>query len=115
MNTRLKELRISRNLTQTQLGYFTHTTQSLISKLESGECRLTEDIIINFSNFFGVSSDYFLYLTDEKLPINLKLSLKKDAENFHTLCYYYNKLNFEQKNALLHMIRTIPSSCEWYF
>lgn len=107
MKTRLKELRISRNLTQTQLGYLTHTTQSFISKLESGEYRLTEDIIIHFSKFFGVSADYFLFLTDEKLPIELKISLRKNAESFHTLCYYYSRLNLEQRNALLLMIQTI--------
>ena len=62
---RIKELRIERGLTQTQLARELNTTQKSISKYETEFLDLNTNMIIALCKFFEVSADYLLGLTDE--------------------------------------------------
>ncbi len=62
---RIKELRMERGLTQTQLANELNTTQKSISKYETEFLDLNTGMIIALCKFFEVSADYLLGLTDE--------------------------------------------------
>ena len=64
MNSRLKELRKSRGLTQTALQIETGIEQALISKFESGDRVPTTETLVKLADFYGVSVDYILCRTD---------------------------------------------------
>lgn len=53
MYRRLRDLREDHDLTQKQ-----------IAKIERGEHALTADVLVTLSNFYDVSTDYLLGLTD---------------------------------------------------
>ncbi|MBO5889204.1 MAG: helix-turn-helix transcriptional regulator, partial [Clostridia bacterium] len=57
---RLKELRISKNLSQMQLANKTGISQSAIAKWELGKTEPTATAIITLAKFFNESSDYLL-------------------------------------------------------
>lgn len=59
----LKELRLERNLTQTQLAEHLGTTQKNISKYELEVYDLSTDMIQRICKFFNVSADYLLGIT----------------------------------------------------
>ncbi len=59
---RLKELRIEKGLTQSELAQKVGLTQRKISKLETMQLTPSPQIIANFARYFGVSADYFLGL-----------------------------------------------------
>ena len=59
---RLKELRIDKNLTQTQLSKETGLSQACIAKLENGSRAPSVDTIIALAKFFKVTTDYLLGL-----------------------------------------------------
>ena len=61
---RLKELRISRNLSQMQLAIQTNLSQSAIAKWELGKTEPTASAIITLAKFFDETSDYLLGLED---------------------------------------------------
>lgn len=61
---KLKELRISNNLSQMQLALKTGISQSAIAKWELGKTEPTASAIITLSKFFGESTDYILGLED---------------------------------------------------
>ena len=63
-NERLKELRLSKNLTQTQLANETGISQSAINKWELGQRKITQEYIIILCEYFNVSADYLLGLTE---------------------------------------------------
>lgn len=65
---RLKMLREERNLKQEDVANLLHVEIAAISKYETGRVPLKEEYIKILSNFFEVSSDYLLGLTDEKNP-----------------------------------------------
>ena len=61
---RLKELRISRSLSQMQLATATKISQSAIAKWELGKTEPTASAIITLAKFFNETTDYILGLED---------------------------------------------------
>lgn len=62
---RLYELRKSRNLTQTMVAFRLNLSLSRVSAYENGE-NIPCDILRAFANFYGVSIDFILCLSDDK-------------------------------------------------
>ena len=62
---RLKELRIEKALTQTQLAKELRVNQRTISNWEVGERQPDLDTLEVIAKYFNVSYDYLLGLTDE--------------------------------------------------
>ena len=61
---RLKELRISKNLSQMQLACKLNISQSAIAKWELGKTEPTASAIITLAKFFEETTDYILGLED---------------------------------------------------
>lgn len=62
---RIRESRIDKGLTQTQLAQLISTTQSTIGKYEREELQPNIEAIIDLCHALGVSADYLLGLEDE--------------------------------------------------
>ena len=61
---RLKELRVEKGLTQTELSKATGLSQSALALWENGQRIPNALAIIALAKYFGVSADYLLGLTD---------------------------------------------------
>ena len=61
---KLKELRLSKNLSQMQLAVKTGLSQSAIAKWELGKTEPTASAIITLAKFFKETTDYILGLED---------------------------------------------------
>lgn len=57
---RLKELRMEKQLSQTQLARVLGVSQSMIARWENDECEPTGTNIVSIANYFGVTTDYLL-------------------------------------------------------
>lgn len=62
---RLHNLRKRRNLSQEELGLALGRTKNNISQLENGKREPNLALLTAISNYFGVSTDYLLGLTDQ--------------------------------------------------
>jgi len=63
---RIKELREGAELSQKDLGKYAAISQSTLSNLERGEIApKTVDILVRLANYFHVSTDYLLGVTDD--------------------------------------------------
>lgn len=69
MYQRLLELRKARNLTQQRLAIELGIDQTSISSYECGKYLPTVEVLIKLAEYFGVSTDYLLGLSDVKTPI----------------------------------------------
>ena len=66
---RMKQLRLERGLTQEQVGQIIGVAKSTIMKYEKGELtNLKRTSVQKLSEFFGVTPQYLLALTDDKEP-----------------------------------------------
>ncbi len=61
---RLRNLREDSDKTQSDLAEFLHMTQNAYSQYETGARTPSIECIIKISDFYGVSVDYLLGLTD---------------------------------------------------
>ena len=57
---RIKELRVSKGLSQAKLGSKVGLSQEMISKIENGQSELYPDYQLKFAEYFNVSSEYLL-------------------------------------------------------
>ncbi len=63
---RMKDLREDHDLTQKELAAFLHCDTSLYSKYERGERTIPLDLAIKLAEYYHVSMDYLLGLTNKK-------------------------------------------------
>ena len=64
MYRRLRDLREEHDLTQKQIAKILSFSNSAYAKIERGDHALTADVLVTLSNFYDVSADYLLGLTD---------------------------------------------------
>ena len=62
---RIKDLREDKDLTQEDIARIFKIDQSNYSKYELGKLTLPQDLIIKFSVFYNVSTDYLLGLSND--------------------------------------------------
>lgn len=68
MYPRIRDLRIDRDLSQTELANILGMSQSGYSKYETGENDVPTAILIRLSQFYHTSVDYLLGLTNNPAP-----------------------------------------------
>lgn len=108
---KLKKLRTERNLTQLQMAEILETSKSNISKYEAGSVEPSLDTIEKLANYFCVSSDYLLGLSNEGLG-----NKQPDDKGFFFFFFYDNDLQEVFVSALKDTLETqnmtISELCE---
>ena len=61
-------MRTDRGLTQSQIAEMLHVSQNTYSQYEIGTTRFPLDAVIKLAEYYGVSVDYLVGLTDEPTP-----------------------------------------------
>ena len=69
MQKRLYELRKAKNVTQQRMSIDLGIDQTSISSYECGKYFPTVEVLIKLAEYFGVSTDYLLELSDVKTPL----------------------------------------------
>ena len=64
LHERIKDLRLSRNLTQEQLAQELHISRSAYALYETGKRQLGYDILCTIADFYQVNIDYLFGRTD---------------------------------------------------
>ena len=65
---RIRNLREDTDLTQAEVGKQINVPQRTYAYYESGERMIPPQVLIALAQFYGVSVDYLLGLTDQKAP-----------------------------------------------
>lgn len=68
MNLRIRDLREDQDLKQYTVADYLMCDQSLYSKYERGERELPLRLAVRLAEYYGVSVDYLVGLTDEAVP-----------------------------------------------
>ena len=68
MDLRIRDLREDSDLKQAAVAAYLLCDQSLYSKYERGERELPLRLAVRLAEFYGVSVDYLVGLTDEQRP-----------------------------------------------
>ncbi len=65
MYKRIRDLREDHDLTQTELAKILNCSQQVYSNYELGQRDIPTDILIKLANFYKVSTDYILGISDQ--------------------------------------------------
>lgn len=65
---RIRDLRVDRELTQAEIAGRLHVGQNTYCQYETGVLNYPLDVVIRLAEFYGVSVDYLVGLTDEEAP-----------------------------------------------
>lgn len=65
---RLKDIREDRDLTQLEVAEFLHVKQNTYSQYESGKRQLPIEVLIALAEYYRVTTDYLLGLSDIPNP-----------------------------------------------
>ena len=107
MQCRLKELRLSRGLSQESLAMLINTSQQTISRVEAGLTELAAETAVRAADYFQVSVDYVLGLTEERekeSKIDMAIHIFKQHEDFFI---NFEKLNPNQKDTVEKLIHEL--------
>lgn len=72
MDTRIKDLRTDRDLTQSQVAEAIGITQRKYSYLETGIQAWPDELLVRLAGFYQTSVDYLLKVTDNPTPYQKK-------------------------------------------
>lgn len=92
MKTRIKELRLEKKMTQQALAEQLGINQASLSKIECGASTPDALLLIDLSRFFHVTTDYILFLSEERLTADGLL-----ADNLCNLKKYQHLITIYQK------------------
>lgn len=95
---RIKELRLGKELKQVELAQIIGMSQSSLSGYESGKIEPDQETLIRLSEFFDVSIDYLLGISNVKKAPTLE---QVDAKELQRLKELVEHLTPEQQEELL--------------
>ena len=104
---RLKELRKKKGLTQAQFGALWNAPQNTVSNWENGNREISNELLMAFSEYFGVSVDYLL--GRDVLPV----SAKQNDTPIDPHTYYAERFGPETQRIvddLLARLQAMPES-----
>jgi len=65
MYKRIRDLREDRDISQQQMAKHLNISQSTYSRYESGYLDVPSEVLIKLAQYYGVSTDYILDISDE--------------------------------------------------
>lgn len=107
---RLKRLRVNRSMTQDELGLIFEPplSQSTIGTYERGMRQPTLENLVVISNYFNVSTDYLLGLSDEEKTITeFKEENPKELKEFlnkNNVLFNGSELTAEEKQRMIDIL-----------
>ena len=68
--TRMKNLREDRDLTQAEVGKILQKSQQGYNHIEAGRAELKIEDLVKLCEFYNVSADYLIGITDDEQPLS---------------------------------------------
>lgn len=109
MGNRLRELRKEKGLTLRDLAEKVNMSFSNIATLERGDSQLREDTARLFADFFNVSSDYLLGLSDNRNPVSTPSVSPVQDEALIALYNQTEGLTKEQMEQVISYVQFLKS------
>ena len=111
MSNRIKELRKELSLSQYHLGYEVGISQQNISRYENNINTLPVDMLVRFSDFFKVSTDYILGVTAIKCTTSaFTQSSNRFTQDITQLVRDYTNLSPSEQKIILELIDTFKKN-----
>ena len=110
---RIRELRKSHNMSQEALGAVINTTQQAVSKMEKDICFISTDLLISMAEYFNVTTDYILGLSDIKRDLSGQFRMNQEMDQCYDIVLRYRNLSdINQKTLRCVLKRLVQAQLE---
>ena len=107
MQNRVVELRNKRHLTQEELARRLSLTQQSVSRYEKNIFATPTDVLIKIAEYFNVSTDYLLGITETKRDFEGQLLVNRTLEKYHDFIEVFKTLDEEDQELVRTMVEKI--------
>lgn len=90
---RIRELRKNLNMSQEALAEIISTTQQAVSRMENHAYDIPSDSLIKMANFFNVTTDYLLGISDVKRDYNGQYRMNQEIDKCYDIVLRYQRLS----------------------
>ena len=107
---RIRELRKSHNMSQEALGAVINTTQQAVSKMEKGICFISTDLLISMAEYFNVTTDYILGLSDIKRDLSGQFRMNQEMDQCYDIVLRYRNLSDINQKTLRCVLKRLEQA-----
>ena len=108
---KIKELRESLRLTQSELGAKLELTGHNVGDWERGKCQPSIEDLIKLASIFNVTVDYLIGNSDDFGNVTSSVAPASNlTQQEQTLLQYFNKLGIFEREAILVQIKALAKS-----
>lgn len=100
IENRIHEIRMSHGLSQEALAAVIDSTQQSVSRMENNTQAITAKALIKMSEYFNVSTDYILGISDIKRDLNGQLRMNQELEDCYDIVLRYRSLSEVNRKTL---------------
>ena len=110
IKNRIRELRKSANLSQEALSIAIGTTQQAVSRMENYAYDVPSDLLIEMSDFFNVTTDYILGVSDIKRDLNKEKRMNLELDKCYDFVLRYQRLSEINQKTLLCVLERLEQA-----
>lgn len=112
MESRIKQLRENRGLIQELLASELGITQQMLSKYERDITLIKIDILKKIAQYFNVTTDYLLGISDVKRDLQGQIKVSKTIDEYYDLIEVYKGLDEYDREMVWSIIEAVRKTDE---
>lgn len=112
MESRIKQHRKKRGLTQERLASELGITQQMLSKYEKDIGLIKVDILKRIAEYFNVTTDYLLGVSDVKRDLQRQLNVNETLDEYYDLVEVYKDLDKYDQEMIWSIIQSVKKASD---
>lgn len=106
----IRDLRVKRGINQSYFGTLFGISQQTVSRIEKNPQTIGVDILIRVSEYYNVTTDYILELTDEKRNLLMESRVNKKIDDYYDFIIEFEELSQTHQQVLLSVLRGLKEA-----
>lgn len=112
MESRIKQLRKKRGITQQRLASELGITQQMLSKYEKDISLIKIDVLKRIAVYFNVTTDYLLGISDVKRDLQKQLKMNETLDEYYDLIEVYKELDQYNQGMIWSIIQDVKKAAD---
>lgn len=110
MKNRIREIRTDFGISQETLGEILNVSQQTISKIEVNSCAIYSELLIKTAEFFNVTTDYILGLSETKRNPRCRLRMSQELDQYYDIVLRFQNLSDMNQRILRYKFKHLEQS-----
>lgn len=112
MESRIKQLRKKRGITQQRLASELGITQQMLSKYEKDISLIKIDVLKRIAVYFNVTTYYLLGISDVKRDLQKQLKMNETLDEYYDLIEVYKELDQYNQEMIWSIIQDVKKAAD---